>query len=320
MPSDNITNVKLNNAEKKSIGDYNPSNLVTASMAQRVDRLVAGGQQTAQQYINTIPGMKTQIGSVVFNEVLQSVAGRTKGAMKGIFEILGYSTEMWGDIPEPYRVTISLLGANGFAIRAPLQDEMSFRVTSEWDPFMPVVGVGNALNAAVQAITKRALLTRWSTRRIWKGTSPLVITLTLKFEAVISAYREVLQPCLRLQQLALPSVPKESKNPLIKPPGPNPFQFGDANKFDWAGAVGKEKVEAAGEHFKQAGDNITIKIGKLMQFQNVIMKDCQITFLNKYTDGGNPISAKADLVFETYEILTKEAIEEAYGAGGHSKA
>ena len=332
MPAENISNVKDVQSSKKSMGDYNPVAVVAPLLTNALQPYIGGALQTGQQYIDRVPGMKTQLGSIAFSELMNTVTQQNK-----LIEVVGYATELWGDIPDPYKVTIRSDVMTGntadkrFIIRAPLQDDLSFGVTSEWVPFSPLAGLSDSVNAIAQ-LTGRTLMTRWSTRRIWKGTSPITINISLKFEAVYSAYNEVLKPCMQLQQLALPSLPGAGGNPFLKPPGPYPYIAGGAKEFEQAAAESNNPIAragfsglssvAAGAEKAMANvsyDKITISIGKLLKFSNVILKDAQITYKNKFTSGGNPITAKADLIFETYEIMTKGALGKSYDDAGQSK-
>lgn len=213
----------------------------------------------------------------------------------------GYSGDINFKVPDAYIVQIE---NNDWEVRAVLQDKLSLTVTSEWEPFVDMSGISNLIHGAVQFASHRALVSRWTSRRIWKGTSPLRITLTLKFEAVYDAGREVTDACLALQQMVLPGQPKKFLGvPLLAPPGPSPHLYeGEENDF----------VKKVGDWAKEGGDEINIIIGKLMEFKSVIIKDAQTNIEPKFTVEGDPVGATVDLVFETYEIFTKDAIAEAY--------
>jgi hypothetical protein len=121
-----------------------------------------------------------------------------------------------------------------------------------------------------------------STRRIWDGTSPLNVTLDIKFVAVHAnrIREEVIEPCTRLQQIAVPNV-----IPVIgvaQPPGPG-IAYG--------------------------GDRIDIYIGKFLKFSQVIVSAVNVAYDNKFDSSGNPLSASCTLEFSTYEMINKTELE-----------
>ena len=57
-----------------------------------------------------------------------------------------------------------------------------------------------------------------------------------------------------------------------------------------------------------SGDNVTIYIGSYLVFEKVVIKEVNPVFDTRVTREGWPISAEVSVVFETYEILTKEVL------------
>jgi len=217
----------------------------------------------------------------------------------------GYKGDINFKVPDAYTVQVE---NKDWIVNAVLQDKLSLSVTSEWEPFVDMSGVSNLIHGAVQFTTHKALIARWTSRRIWKGTSPLRITLTLKFEAIYDAGNEVTDACLALQQMVLPAKGTELLGaiPLLDPPGPSP------HLLDQDGKNSGKYIEAVDKWAKEGGDTINIVIGKLMEFKSVIIKDVRTDIEPKFTADGNPVSATVDIIFETYEIFTKEAISKAY--------
>jgi hypothetical protein len=139
-------------------------------------------------------------------------------------------------------------------------------------------------------------------RRSWNGSSPLSISVELKFEAIDDAYNEVEKPCIFLQKLSLPSVAassirRDAQNTphpvyLLNPPGPNPYRY-----------------------IARHDENIIVNIGNLIEFESVIIKEVVVNYENKFTAEGHPISAAVNVVFETFEMLTANQLEESYRRG-----
>jgi len=145
------------------------------------------------------------------------------------------------------------------------------------------------------------------------GSSPLVLSLNLRFEALSDAMREVVLPCKMLQRMSLPSTGRDEKwydfFSLI-PPGPNPFTPEWVEKIP--DKFGGKYLKEAVEYFqgnRGAGDIINIHIGRLLLIPRVIIKEVEINFSPQFTKEGYPVGASASLIFETFEILTKESLD-----------
>jgi hypothetical protein len=120
----------------------------------------------------------------------------------------------------------------------------------------------------------------------------------LHFEAVNDVVTEVLQPCVGLQALVLPRGGLMN-NFFLVPPGPSPFQL-PTNK------EGKSIV-----NLDHTGDKIDVNIGDFIKFESIIVENVRISYENRMSDKG-PVGAVAEVTFSTYEMLTKEGLEEAY--------
>jgi len=180
-------------------------------------------------------------------------------------------------------------------IKALLQEKISLHTISNWAPTTASYVTRQILNEAVQAFGEVSAIARWTTRRVWFGSSPIAFTLHLKFEAVNDPFLEVLEPCRILQKLVLPYL---YGSQALLPPGPNPYRadFGLINKL----MPGTERT----------GEITDVHIGKLLLIKKVIVKDVTVEYLPKFVAGGLPISALVTITFETFEIATKETLDE----------
>lgn len=235
---------------------------------------------------------------------------RKKSDYKSVVEYLDVGYPSWkvgNDIPKEYMVKI-VSSASKIKIRALLQDKISLRVGSEWAPFSSSNWLSKKAKEIFAFATTRTLLPRFATRRIWQGTTPMALTLPLKFEAEEDARMEVLMPCKELQRMVLPQQYSTQKEQTtlgervygaftLLPPGPNPFSF------DWASS------ESERGKWRGVGDIITIHIGDFLRFKTVIVREVTVDFANKFTKFGLPISATVSVQFETFEILTKDALD-----------
>ena len=59
-------------------------------------------------------------------------------------------------------------------------------------------------------------------------------------------------------------------------------------------------------------ENITVRVGTLLEFQKVIVKDIQIQIQPKFDRNGIPVEAFAMVHFQTFEIVTKETLDNIY--------
>lgn len=235
----------------------------------------------------------------------------------GVFTSQDFGTrtaKIWcglvGDLSEleyPYKVKITSSKLN-WGIVAALQDRTSLRVSSDWEPIIPrgLTGLGMRLGALTQLALGKALYTKWMTRRIWVGTSPLQMTMNLLFVSINNTKLNVMYPCMILQQLVLPSADKNAPvTGLLSPPGPSPFYLGEEESP-------LTLPPSIREHITKHSEFITVSIGDFLRFEKVIVQDVNVTFDSRMSVDGFPISASVDVVFQTYEILTKETLQDAY--------
>lgn len=258
------------------------------------------------------------IGSVKFEEDQHSSTGGKS------FKKVGWVHPDSSPLPEEYLIKITSSGLNPpTMVVAMMQEKVGFQVTSDWEPFIPIGGLTQMANAATQLATGKSLVSRFTSRRIWKGTSPVKISLGLKFESVENTYTDVVAPVLALMQMALPFSGDRIRIgnvslPLLAPPGPDPFRLsgsGEIQKVVRKAGTGTAKVlTQAGVRGKEAGgDWIDVQIGKYLKFSSVIIQSVSPVFDTRLSaDGGYPISAEVNVNIETYEIMTKEALADSF--------
>ena len=236
-------------------------------------------------------------------------------------------------VPDSYKVTISssLMRVIIFAL---LQEDVKLNVGGRWEPFAGLVGGDELVEAGTQLLTGKSYVMPWMHRRMWRGSTPIQISMPLKFEAEENPAVEVLAPCVALQCMSLPHSSQVggggggvfdwfdditnrfssiaswaagifSKNApstetikgwlqgqFLQPPGPSPF----------VGGVTEENE----------GDIITLTVGHFLQIERLILKDVRVEFSKRLSSNGIPLGANVDLMFETFEILTKETLLDSY--------
>lgn len=259
-----------------------------------------------------------------------------------------FAFKEFGYIPDGQPVNDAYLARitsirNRWSVVGILQEDIQMRVESRWDSFIPasMLAKGNMLLQLLSEKTgvaggPKSLVTKASTRRLWVGSTPMVINLKLKFEAINDSAKDVVEPCRILQSLALPSEPGTEADtanvqdraaefaskpglttgaelikslPLLSPPGPSPFS--------WEGILSSRKpvnelnISSIVEGTK-GGDRIILQLGKFLNFDDVIVREVSTAYHIKMDMFGDPISADINIVLETYEIPTVQTLSRAY--------
>jgi hypothetical protein len=146
----------------------------------------------------------------------------------------------------------------------------------------------------------------WMSRKIWQGSTPLRLSLNLKFLATGGTsmrgdleehlrepgFYEVYQPTCQLMSLVYPGGSGDGKNIThFTPPGPSAFhafEGGDAMR----GQQGKLGV---------VGHPVDVRVGNFILFQNCFVTNCSVRYSSTLDAGGYPMSATAALAIESYE-------------------
>ena len=223
---------------------------------------------------------------MAYGELMTAVKGFVIETVKGA--ALDMLFPGGAKIPEAYRVTVT--SSTHGSVWARLQKDFTLGSTSRWEPF--IKGVDNPTIAAIAGLFNRSLQLAVTSRRVWLGTSPVRIELPLVFLAEDNVDNDVIKYVQALQYMALPKNPTTGAGFLV-PPGPSPF-------------VGINGLEG--------GDQIDVSIGKVLGFQNVIVKEVTVTYSTRMSaePEGRPMMANVLMVFETYEIITAEGLQKAY--------
>lgn len=291
-----------NNAVLNQVNSMSGNNTLINGITQ-----VAG--QTVLSKVPALSGLtsmkSTSLGKVVFGE-----SASDSSLFRNLQSVGTTTNDGEEQVDSRYKIYVSSAQV-GKTVEAVLQDKISLKITSEWEPFLPLGTVSQVANSATQLVGGVSLLSRFMTRRIWKGTSPIGITITLQFESINNTYNDVVDPVISLMKMALPYEDNDlqvfgAKIPLVSPPGPSPFTTGNDN-------VSNDQKLSTGDVDKIAnslkkGDQISIKIGNFMKFDSVIISEVTPEVSNRMSVDGFPISASVSISFETYEIITRETL------------
>jgi len=264
-----------------------------------------------------VSGANIQHGRYVYNQSALAISS----AKIPVMEYSGVVPDVQGGIPPQYMVTIQ--NSYNKVIRATLQESFMMSTTSDWIPFLNPKISDNLVKLG--ALFHMSLFPRFASRRVWRGTSPIQMKLRLKFEAVNNSWQEVVLPCLRLMQMSLPGeggikpfqrFGSSFTIPVLEPPGPSPFMLNEDVKTNFETGNLTSFTNRLNQIVVSGSDQIRIKIGRLVEFNNVIVESVQVEYLNKFGSDGKPVGARVEITFSTYEIYTKEAIEESHNPQG----
>jgi len=225
--------------------------------------------------------------------------------IKGIRQVApincGLPSSLVDTISNRYVVTINSKstdsGIKSYNIYAYLQEKITFTCASNWDSIgLMFGGMTGFADTVFQMGTGHSLQSTVASRRKWTGSDPVKISMKLKFEAIDDVDKEVLTPCRALQQLTLPrtGVFGGAESFFLIPPGPSPYKWKETDP---------------------RGDFISINIGNFMFFESVIVTNVEVVYDNRMSNVG-PIGAHVNIQLETYQILTKEHLENVYSTSG----
>lgn len=246
-------------------------------------------------------------------------------------QIVGFNDTAFNYVDSRYKVVIE---NNKWIVNAWLQENFEFGVTSEWNDIIGIPSLGgltqgavDAVNAGGKALTGTVAKNMAMTRRKWIGSSPLSISLKLRFRAYDDAQKEVVQAVHALQDMALPKE-AESMNlqnvsggrtniipGFLIPPGPNEQYANPRNaSLKSTEAKGNERIN---QTLGGAGDVISIDMfAGGFYLDMIVIRSVEATFDPKMTTNG-PVAAEVILKIESYEILTKQKLDNAYSGAGY---
>jgi hypothetical protein len=241
-------------------------------------------------------GQTKQIHSTRFVSGLESNYSSSGG-----WKTVGYVTPDGAKVPEGYLVTVSSI-RNQCSVISILQDPIQMDISSKWEPFIPttLLNTGN-LYTQLATLGHRSLITKASSRRVWMGTTPISLSLNMKFESISDSSKEVTEAFKTLQKICCPSDPSGgegtdvigmanafnsldagkigtalSKTPILIPPGPTPFTTEGVLNLRSAGDLGGGVGVNATKERLNGGDVIIVEIGRFLTFYNVIVNNVKV--------------------------------------------
>jgi hypothetical protein len=175
-------------------------------------------------------------------------------------------------------------------ITASMPEAFDINTSAEFAPLFPSADIGRFLQYGplVSEIGSKAagvsLQLPLFTQQLWVQSAPLSFTLNLQFNAVHNAKAEVTG---NIQSLLLLTLPSMDNIGTLRAVGPT---LSPASKY-----------------------NITMAVGKMALFSNVIIHDVNATIDTMATSKGDYISANVQVRVSTSTVYTKELLSQAFG-------
>lgn len=159
------------------------------------------------------------------------------------------------------------------SITATLPEEIALNVQSEYE-----ARYANFLNERLpfatnfQALAGAGVFYQALTSQLWISSDPLEISLTLLFDAVDDAGREVTSQVSKLQSWVMPTI--SESDGILYSPGPTPLNPEDGR--------------------------VVVSIGRFMTLNSAIIPSVNATYKVMPDENGQFISATADVTFRTF--------------------
>lgn len=189
-------------------------------------------------------------------------ANKAAAAKSAIDNKVRYPTPGAEHISNPYyTVTITQYGdqKSPTIVRAYMPDDITFDFSSEFStPFAEIGGAIAAFNNATKAFGGKIGANILS-MQVWDGSSPLELTLPLRFVAFTDTNSDVVEKIRRLTAMSIPSAdtPGATNSQIasigyLKSPGPR-IKFGTGGGLKQAGEQVVEVTKTTGSAIKEAG-------------------------------------------------------------------
>lgn len=199
-----------------------------------------------------------------------------------------------GDEPN-YQMLIACPGQN-IEIIVDMPEQLTLATQSDWEAIMSA-SLAGAVDSGIGAIDSlwKGLVGvaakpfnvqhKALTTQIWLGTAPIEIPLQIQFNAKTDATQDVFKPMAALTSLVLPN---NGMGGLLLPPGPL-----------LGGFLG--------------GYGVTVRIGRILVFQECIITSCQTTYDTRLDKSGIPISGEAEITIRTSTVIGRTDLLQAMG-------
>lgn len=191
-------------------------------------------------------------------------------------------------------------------VTAAMPSKLAFTIKSKWDNFLGNLQDNmffNVVDTALQVTKGLSLNNPFLSRKVWKGTDPLVMQLNLKLVSYDDAYFDVWHKSLELLSMAVPRQIGSGLAGLAwEIPGPKPLDISKIAKF-FGVKLKKAPHKAA---------PISVRIGRLLYLEDLFITDVKFEFDTALEDG-YPLSADIALTVSTQESANMGMLESATG-------
>lgn len=210
-----------------------------------------------------------------------------------------------GGFPEMYTAELDAILRSGerINIKAPLPENYQFQLSTSFDnPFNQPLsnfaaqfggGFGQAVDAASTGrtmATGKSTINKWFSGAVWTGGSLFQITVPFVIHAYQDTKKEVVEVMRDMLKLVAPS---EALGGFLTAPGPTMSKaFGDG---------------------ENAGDDITIRIGKFFMMRPCVIESVTCDFDTQMdVEGESPLSATITVNAMSYWAVTKQDLDQYF--------
>ena len=190
-----------------------------------------------------------------------------------------------------YKVQIQSHGNEGGIVTAWLPEQFALRLQNKWEQYFANI-IDNKVNAiashgsaAMSAFTNKSFFIKALTGHVWMGTEAIEFQLQLQFDANTDIDKDVFDP---ISKLIIWSSPSEDNGAILTAPGPNLIS---------------------------ANNRLSLRIGKFLYFDSVIIPNMDITWHSMMHESGIPIAADVEISFRTFYTMTRQDIMALFSYG-----
>lgn len=185
-----------------------------------------------------------------------------------------------------YKVRIQNHGMSAAgAVVAYIPENFALRLQNQWEQVFSNLLQNNTIADFASGFTGAAPFIKELTGHVWRGTEAITFQLKLLFDAVTDVNADVYAP---IEKLVTWASPYQANSVLLAAPGPN---------------------------LMDQTERLSLRIGRFMYFDSVIISNMDVQFETAMHSSGIPIAAEVDIEFRTFYTLTRDDILAIFSGG-----
>lgn len=192
--------------------------------------------------------------------------------------------------------------------------ELQTSISQSYEPLLP--SGSNVLLTLLSSATKGRIPSgqiKQQGFQIWKGTSPVNISLTCELVMNESGKKDVVGPVATLQSYAVPGV----NGSTLVPPGPSIFRALEGLGGDTkVGGMIQQVIDSArNAGLTEEKGTLYIKVGSFLTLPNMVLENVSCTWSTSFDDEFYPIKCTLSLDLKGTEIASTAFVSQMYGDG-----